>query len=201
MQAQAHLQKHIPEFRRDLIDGRYEVTDSGIALKRGSVLIRGHYFEGIQGKAESFRLHRNLLVTEGINHMLNVVLGTGTKVSAWYIAPFSGSAAPAANWTASNFASNATEITSTTEGFSETTRQQATFGTSSGGIINNYSSKAAFTINCSSSLNILGAGLLSSNTRGGTTGVLMSAVKFASARVLADGDVWNAGYQVDLTDS
>lgn len=196
-----NLQRHLAEFKRDIADGDFDVTDSGIALKRGSVLIRGHYVEGIKGKPESFRLHRNLLVTEGINYILDAAFGTATKISAWYIAPFSGSAAPAANWTASNFASNATEITSTSEGFIETTRQQATFGTSSGGIINNYAAKASFTIECSTSLNILGAGLLSLNTRGGTTGKLASAVKFGSARVLADGDVWQAGYQVDLTDS
>lgn len=197
----SNLDRHIAEFRRDIAAERYEVGPEGIALKKGSVLIRGFYHEGIKGKPESFRLHRNLLVTEGINHLLNVALGTATKISAWYIAPFSGSAAPAANWTASNFASNATEITSTTEGFSEVTRQQASFGTAAAGVINNYSSKASFTIECSTTLNILGAGLLSSNTRGGTTGTLMSAVKFESARVLADGDIWQAGYQVELTDS
>lgn len=197
----SNLDRHIDEFRRDIAAERYEVGPEGIALKKGSVLIRGYYEEGIKGKPESFRLHRNLLVTEGINHILNVVLGTATKISAWYIAPFSGSAAPAANWTAANFASNATEITSTSEGYSESTRQQASFGTASSGVINNYSSKASFTIECTTTLNILGAGLLSVNTRGGTTGVLMSAVKFGSARVLADGDIWQAGYQVDLTDS
>lgn len=197
----SNLDRHIAEFRSDIAAERYEVSPEGIALKKGSVLIRGFYHEGIKGKPESFRLHRNLLVTEGINYILGVALGTATKISAWYIAPFSGSAAPAANWTASNFASNATEITSTSEGFTEVTRQQASFGTPAAGVLNNYSSKAAFTIECSTTLNILGAGLLSSNTRGGTTGTLASAVKFSSARVLADGDIWQAGYQVELTDS
>lgn len=195
------LNKHVAEFQRDIAAGKYDVTESGIALKRSSVLLNGQYVEGIQGKADSFRYHRNLIVTEGINYMLGVAVGTATKISAWYIAPFSGSASPAANWTASNFASNASEITSTSEGFTETTRQQATFGTPASGVINNYSAKAAFTIECSTTLNILGAGLLSLNTRGGTTGTLLSAVKFSVARVLADGDIWNAGYQVELTDS
>jgi len=112
----SNLDRHIAEFRSDIAAERYEVSPEGIALKKGSVLIRGFYHEGIKGKPESFRLHRNLLVTEGINYILGAALGTATKISAWYIAPFSGSAAPAANWTASNFASNATEITSTSEG-------------------------------------------------------------------------------------
>ena len=197
----SNLDRHIPEFRRDIAKERYDIGPEGILLKKSSVLISGLYVEGIKGKPESFRAHRNLIVDEGIAHILNTICGTATKISAWYIAPFSGSASPAANWTAANFASNATEITSTSEGFSETTRQQASFGTASGGVINNYSSKASFTINCTTTLNILGAGLLSVNTRGGTTGTLLSAVKFSSARGLADDDIWQAGYQVSLTDS
>jgi hypothetical protein len=95
---------------------------------------------------------------------------------------------------------NATEITSTTEGYTESTRQQANFGSAAAGAIDNYATKAHFTIATASTLVVTGLGLISNNTRGGTSGVLGSAIKFAVSRSLANGDDYQAGYQVTLAD-
>lgn len=197
----AGLQRFAEEFKDDVRKGKFDVSEGGILLKRGSVLIAGHYVEGVKGRPETFRKHKNLLVDEGINLLLNVFFGATSKPAAFYLAPFSGSATPAADWAAANFASNASEITSTSEGYEEATRQQCTFGTSTEELINNYASKAELTIATASQLTVKGLGLLTNSTRGGTSGALISAVKFSVDRVLNDEDVWQAGYQVSLSDS
>jgi hypothetical protein len=195
------LQRFLGEFLADIRKGKFDVSENGILLRGGSVIAQGFYVEGVRGQPASYRRHKNLIVTEGINHILDVYFGATSKASAFYLAPFSGSATPAASWNASNFASNATEITSTSEGYEETTRQQASFGTAASGAIDNYASKAAFTIATASQLTVKGLGLLTTNTRGGTSGKLVSAVKFSVDRVLNDGDIWEAGYQATLADS
>lgn len=181
---------------------RYKVSDGGILLFNDSLRIEGagEYIEGVNGG--DWRRHKNLLVDQGLVHFLNVVLGSTAKISTWYIAPFSGSTTPAAGWTAANFTANATEITSGSEGYSEAVRQTATFvNASSSNQIDNYAAKAAFTIVTASTLTVTGIGLLSLNTKGGTTGTLISATKFGTARVLNSADVWNVGYRVALASS
>lgn len=169
-----------------------------VTLFNDGLVIRGRYVEGVRGRND-YRYHPNLIVDQGIIHVLNVVFGSTSKISAWYLAPFTGSSSPAANWTAANFASNAAENTSDTEGYTESTRQEASFANATSETkINNYDDRAVFTIATASTLTIKGLGLLSSDVRGGTSGVLASATKFATARVLNDGDEWEAGYEVDL---
>lgn len=195
-----NLKRFEKDFRDAVRREQYEYTPNGILLK-SSAMLQGFYLEGIRGKPESFRLHKNLIPTEGINYILDIVFGAVAKPAAWYVAPFTGSSSPAAGWTAANFASNATENTSVTEGYSETTRQQVSFGTAGSGVINNYSSKAALTIVTASAVTFKGAGILTTNTRGGTSGKLGSAIAFSADRILNNADVWEVGYQVQLTDS
>ena len=98
------------------------------------------------------------------------------------------------------FSSVATEITSTTDGFVETTRQAWTPAAPSSGSITNTASKAELTVAMSSgNLTVYGLGLLSNSTRGSTSGVLVSASRFATARVLSNTDVWSVGYEIDAS--
>jgi hypothetical protein len=41
--------------------------------------------------------------------------------------------------------------------------------------------------------------LLTNNTRGGTTGALVSATKYAAARVFQNADTYDVGYRLSLT--
>lgn len=197
----AGLQRFAEEFKDDIRKGKFDVSEGGILLKRGSVKITGVYVEGIKGLPGTYRKHKNLLVNEGIDLILNTFFGATAKAAAFYIAPFSGSSTPAASWTASNFASNASEITSTNEGYTEATRQQCVFSAGSSQLINNYAAKASMTIATATQLTVKGLGLLTNSTRGGTSGALISAVKFSVDRVLNNADVWEAGYQCSLSDS
>lgn len=191
--------KHKREFAADLQDGDYELMAGGLLFPKKGVMAIGEYFHTVNGKDE--QIDRNMLPDEGILHILNVVLGASAKISAWYLAPYATAISPAASWTAANFAATAGEITSTTEGFSGSTRPVWTPSAAATNRIDNLASRADFNIVCTTSVTINGAGLLSSSTRGGTTGVLVSAARFGTARTLFNGDVFSLGYRVTLAGS
>lgn len=163
-----------------------------------SVYARGEYFGRVNG-GEWAKEGDNLIVLEGLAHILNVALGTTAKPAGYYLALFSGSAAPASNWTAASFAAAASEIVSLTEGYSSPTRPVWTPANTATSSIDNMASVASLTIKTASQLNVTGAALLTNSTRGGTTGVLVSATKYASARVFQNDDVYEVGYRLSLT--
>lgn len=181
-----------------LAAGDFKKSDGGILVHDG-IMARGRYVHSVNGQDE--RVDHNLIPSAGILHILDVTLRNQTQNAAWYIAPYSGAVTPAANWTAANFAANATEITSGTEGYSETTRPQWVPAAAASGKISNLAAKASFTIVATTTLNINGAGLLSANAKGATSGVLVSASRFGATRVVNNGDTWECGYEVELTDS
>jgi hypothetical protein len=191
------IDKALRVVRRALRRESFDLVPGGMIA--GGIRVDGLYVEGVNGG--DWRYHKNLLPDNGILNILDVVFGPTSKSAAHYLAPFSGATAPAAGWTATNFASNSSEITSLSEGFSNVTRPACTFGSAAAGAINNYASKAVFNVVCSTYIDVTGLGLLTVATRGGTTGVLLSAVKFGTARRLNNGDEWSAGYQISLSDS
>lgn len=193
----ADMARHAGEFLRALRSHKYERTEAGLFFPAAKVTAQGTYFENVNGEDE--REHKNLLTDQGLTHMLAVVLGGTSKINAWYLAPYSNSVNPAAGWTASNFPSTAGEITSSVEGYTETTRPAFTPGAAAANTIDNVASKAAFTIATASTLSIAGAALLSSNVKGDTGGTLISATRFGTARILNNGDIWNCGYRVQLS--
>lgn len=191
------LKRHAGEFLRALRNFKFERTETGVFFPAAKVEARGMYAHDVNGL--DLQLDPNLLTDQGLTHMLSVEFGAGSKISAWYLALYAGNISPAANWTATSFAGTASEITSTTEGYTETTRQLFVPGAAASNIIDNVGTKAAFTIATATQLNINGAALLSDSARGSTSGTLASATKFGSTRVLSSGDVFNCGYRVSLT--
>lgn len=192
------LTKFGDEFRRWMRRGDYEVSDGGILI-HSSALLRGKYITRVNGEGEEGFF--NLIPGEGIAAVLDVALGAQAKYAGFYLAPFANAVNPAANWTAANFTATAGEITSQVEGYSEATRPEWTPAATSGGIIGNTASLATFSIVCTSTLNISGMALLTSNVRGGTSGALISAGRYPSVRVVNNGDGFEVGYTVQLTDS
>ena len=193
------LLKHRAEFARAIRNNQFEQTDEGVLFPKQHAVAKGVYVHGVNG--EDWREDDNLLTVEGLNHMLDVVFHGGSAVATWYFALFGGNVTVLNTWTAANFTSNSTEITSGTEGYTEATRQAFVESAASAGSLNNTASKAAFTIATATSLTVRGAGLLSNSTTGGTTGTLMSASRFSADRTLYDTDVFNLGYTVTLTSS
>jgi hypothetical protein len=189
--------KHKREFARDLQDGAYELTPSGLLFPKIGATVAGQYFHAVNGG--DLQIDKNLVVDEGLAYLLGVSLGATAKINTWYLALWNTNVTPASNWTAANFVATAGEITSLTEGYSEAVRQTWTPGAISGGQIDNLSSLASFTIATATAVEVYGAALLSSNVRGGASGTLLSAGRFATPRTLYAADVFQIGYRLTLS--
>ncbi|WP_151803692.1 hypothetical protein [Acinetobacter bereziniae] len=181
----------------DLSAGRFEETEGGIYLPHQRLNASGEYFDRINGG--EWQTTNNLVVNEGLAHLLNVALGSKAKSAGYYLALFSGATAPAQNWTAANFASVAAEIVSMTEGYTNATRPQWTPTDTNTNSIDNFTSVAKVTIATSSQLTVTGAAMLTNSTKGGTTGTLISASKYTAPRVFQDGDEYEIGYRLSFT--
>ena len=181
-----------------LARGEYTEDDNQITFnKLGGISFKGEYFDRINGG--EWQCNDNLVVNEGISHILNVALGGKAKTAKYYLALFSGNTAPAATWTALNFASVASEIVSLTEGYSNATRPEWIPVDTNGNSIDNMAAAAQLTIATSGTLTVTGAALLTNATKGGTTGTLISASKYPVARTFQNGDIYEIGYRLSAT--
>lgn len=124
----------------------------------------------------------NLVVNEGLNHLLDVVFHAGTPVGTWFLGLFEGNYTPIATLTAATLPAASTESVA----YTESTRQEYNEGAASGQSTTNAANKATFTINATK--NIYGAFLVSNSTKGGTSGVLFSAARFAAPKSVAVDD-------------
>lgn len=122
----------------------------------------------------------NLVVTAGLNKILDAAFKTGLTSPAWYVG-LKDTGAPAA---ADTMASHATWAWLT--GYTGN-RQAFTPGTISAGSVNNSAAKAVFPITVDDT--IYGCGLCDSAT--GDTGVLYGAGDFAAPRAVLTGDTLN----------
>ena len=190
------LQKHAREFKGYIDNHQYDVTDEGILFPRAGALASGEYFYDSNGANPESTA--NLLPTQGLNYLLETSLRNGAAHTQWYLAIFSGAYTPVSGVTAATFTSSATEITSASEGYTETTRRPWTSVAASGGVTDNVADRAAFTIASANEITIRGAALLSDPVKGGTNGVLMSIARFANPRTESGGNIFNLGYRVRL---
>jgi len=119
---------------------------------------------------------KNLIVTEGLNHILDVTFHADTQVTTWYIG-LKGSGTPAAGDT---MASHATwsEITDYSGD-----RKEWTEGAASSGSMTN-SSSVDFSITGTATI----AGAFLNTAATGTAGTLYGVVDFSSARSVISGD-------------
>ena len=140
----------------------------------------------------------NLVVNEGLQDM-NAKYFTGTTyTAAWYLGLYgSGSTnSPAAGNTMASH-SSWTEVTD----YSQATRPACTFGTpttANPSVATNSASPATFSINATTVVG--GAFLTTSNTKGGSTGILYSAADFSAPgdRSVVSGDTLSVTYTLSL---
>jgi len=126
---------------------------------------------------------KNIIPTEGLDHLLGVTLKGSAQHATWYIGVFEGNYTPAAGATAANIVVNATESTA----YEEASRPTWVGGTVSGGVVSNADSPAVFTFNATKT--IYGGFLVSSLTKGGSAGSLLSVVRFSTAKAMEAGDI------------
>lgn len=147
------------------------------------------------GEVVDSEVVHNLVPTEGLNHTLDVLLRGGTQVTQWYVGVFENDYTPLGTDVMSTFASLAGESTA----YTDTTRLEFTPGAPAGGVANNSAALAEFTFNATKT--IRGAFLSSSNTKGGTAGVLLSAAKFSAAKSVTSGDILRVSAGIQMTSS
>lgn len=116
----------------------------------------------------------NMLVAEALQHIPGVIFKGVTPISTWYLAPYEGNYTPISTETGATFAASATESTA----YNETVRQTWQCGSVVAGSLDNTANIANFTFNAQKT--IYGGGLLSAPTKGGTSNILMSLIRFAS---------------------
>jgi len=171
------LQTHRAEFLRAIENFHFERAGAGLYFPKQKVHIGGIFECEVRDPDGELLAPRqiapNLVVDQALNDILGVYLVGGAQTTAFYIAPFSGNVSPAAGWTGANFASNATEYVN----YSESGRQPWTPGSVASKSVDNTGSPAVFTIT-SGPATLRGAGVLSSATRSGTSGILVAATRF-----------------------
>jgi len=130
----------------------------------------------------------NLVVNEGLDHLLDVTLSAATQTTSWFL-----------GLTDSAPTTDATDTMGSHSGWTEVTAydEAARPGWSDGGVsgqsVDNSGSPATFTINADSTT-IGGAFLSSDDTVGGTAGLLYAVGAFSG------GDITlNSGSTVDVT--
>lgn len=125
----------------------------------------------------------NLMPTEGLNHMLGVTIKSVAAAPTWYIGLYEGNYTPVLTDTAALFPAAATE----TVAYSEATRVEFVEGAVAAGAVDNSASKAEFTFTANKT--VYGGFISSASAKGGVTGALLSAVRFASPKVLEIGAI------------
>lgn len=123
------------------------------------------------------------VMNEGINSLLNVYFKGATQITTWYTNVFCADYTPVSADTAATFPALATEATTQ---ITEGTRQALTLANSTAKSVHNTANLA--TITAATDFTAYGAGVYSSATKGGVSGVLFCAAKFPSSRSLKTGD-------------
>jgi hypothetical protein len=122
----------------------------------------------------------NLVVTAGLNHLLDATFKTGVSTPLWYVGLKGSGTVLATDTMASH--STWSELVP----YSNSNRPAFNPGTISGGAVDNSANKAVFDINATAT--IFGCFLTNNNTKSGTTGILYGGGDFASSRSVANGD-------------
>lgn len=157
------------------------VGNSGLQAKsrvRGEWEVECRDKEGNLKWVENFH---NLIVNEGLDHLLDSTLAGQSQIATWYVGLKNTGSAAATD--VMNSHGGWTENTTYAEAVRQTWTPNAAASSQS---VTNSSSKATFSINGSTT--IYGAFLTSNNTKGGTSGKLYAAGDFASSRAVISGD-------------
>ena len=138
----------------------------------------------------------NLVVTTGLNDILDKYYKGSAYTAAHYCGLTAGTPSFAAGDTMASH-SGWTEVTA----YDEAARPTITWGTVSGGSVDNSASKASYTISTDSTT--IGGGFVATNsTKGGSTGTLVGGAAFtAGNKTLDDNDTLNVTVTATATAS
>lgn len=162
----------------------YKRLDSGLLVPQNDIKVGGIFSGQLLRKGEvidEFEDH-NLVVNEGLNHLLDVLFRGTTQNNPWYVGVFEGNYTPVATVTGATVASASTECTA----YVSATRPEYNEGAAASQTITNSSNRASFVFNAVKT--VYGAFIGSNSTKGGTSGILFCIARFASAKNVESGD-------------
>lgn len=180
------------QIARAIMDGRFEETELGLFVPSARAMVAGKFVYHKRGEPEEFS--HNLVVTQGLDYLVGVALKAVTPITTWRIAPFSGDVTVQATWTAANFTSNAAEVTA----YENNNRPTWVGGSVTAGAVNSFADKAEIKATTNGVV-IRGAAMISSQAKGGTTGTLLGASRFGSAKTLDEDEILDIGYGLQIT--
>lgn len=139
---------------------------------------------GVDGKIKSVEKVHNLMPTVALDYILNASFKGGSQYSTFYLSVFTANYTPLAADTMTSFIASCSEDTSYTT--SGTNRLTLTLPAVVGSAITTSASPNEFAY--TGAATIRGGFITTGLTRGATAGLLVSAVLFSSAKVLAAGE-------------
>lgn len=172
--------------------GDYETTNEGLYVPREKSLVQGIVSYSKRGEPGS--VVHNRIVSEGLNYLVAAAVGVIPPISGWYIALFTGDVVVQPTWTASNFATTASEWVD----YDEPARPEWERGPVAAAATDSFASKASFTSSVDNAV-VRGAALISSSGKGATGGTLMGAVRFPSSKGLDTGEILDVGYGLQIS--
>jgi hypothetical protein len=185
--------------KNEILRRKFEMTEDGsLFLPAAKVMIGGVFSNWVNDDIDDIQHSSNIVVNEGLNHILDIVFSNGTQQSTWYVGIYKNNYTPLAGDTASVFAGagKGNEIIAEVD---ETVRETYVEPGPAAQAITNTASPASFTAN--QAVTAYGAFLISEGTMGGLTGVLAAASLFAAQRDLVNTDVLNVTYELQIADA
>lgn len=186
---------------KEIRNRKFERTeDGGLFLPKANVFVGGAFQHWVNDDIDDMQTDFNLVVNEGLDHLLDVTLSSATQKTSWYIGINKANYTFLATDTAQNISTNSTEVVGTTD-VDETVRQAWTEAGVSSQAITNSASPASYT--AATSVTIYGAFLVSFSTigNGSSSDKLMAASSFSSSRSLLATDVLNVTYTLNVADA
>lgn len=134
--------------------------------------------EWVRGRMRARECLHNLMPNEGRTYLMNAALHGSSQLTTFYVGLFEANYTPVLGDTMALFPAAATETTA----YAEATRPEWVEATEAAGVITNAASVAVFTFNAAKTIY---GGFISSNSgKGATSGTLVSAGKFATAKAM-----------------
>ena len=157
-----------------------------------------------KGRLLSKTQDHNLVVTEGLNFLLNVMFGGTTAFDPWNILIFETTPSPALDATSTYVTGHGTDWTECNSFAAPTVRPEYVDAAAAAGVITNAASKAVFTM--SDTKTIYGAALVggaeSATVRDVTAGnFIFCAALFGSAKSVVSTDVLNVSITITAADA
>ena len=146
------------------------------------------------GEVVDSGIEHNVMPQQSVDHIASLIRGGGASpISNWYIGVFESNYTPDNTTVAGDLQTQAGESVA----YDESSRPSWTNSYDGDALIANASSRAEFTMNATK--NIYGAFIVSSQTKGGTGGILLSIARFSSPREVDSGSVLRITAGITLT--